>query len=74
MKLEIRKLTDTREIYEYVSELSFPYNYEVEYDTWEKSYLHDVDGEGRSLFSDLTTIGAYSDNRLIGFIQYGNLF
>ena len=34
-------------------------------------FLYVVDGEGRGLFSDLSTIGAYSGSELIGFIQYG---
>lgn len=55
MRLELEKVVDTREIYEYMIRLSFPYKYEVEFNTWEKSYLYDVDSEGRTLFSDLTT-------------------
>ena len=54
-----------------MASLPFPYNYEPEFDIWEKSYLYDVDGDGRILFSDLTTVGAYQDNHLTGFIQYG---
>ena len=37
----------------------------------ERSYLYDTDGEGRTLFSDLTTVGAYFGGKLVGFIQYG---
>ncbi|MDD6305636.1 MAG: hypothetical protein PUA75_01600 [Clostridiales bacterium] len=51
--------------------LSFPYHYEVDFDTWETSYFYDMDGDGRTLFSDLTTVGAYLDDKLTGFIQYG---
>ena len=71
MTIELKNIVNTREIYDYMVNLSFPYNYEVEFDTWEKSYLYDIDGEGRTLFSDLTTIGAYLGSKLIGFIQYG---
>ena len=59
MKVELKKGVNSREIYDYMRNLSFPYHYEVEFNTWEKSYLYDIDGEGRTLFSDLTTIGAY---------------
>lgn len=71
MKFEWKEVMDLREIYEYMMNLSFPYNYEVEYDVWERSYLYDVDGEGRTLFANLTTKGAYLDGKLIGMIQYG---
>ena len=57
--------------YDYMINLQFPYNYKVEFDTWEKSYLYDTDGEGRTMFSDLRTVGAYLGSKLVGFIQYG---
>lgn len=71
MGFEFKNVVNTREIYDYMVNLPFPYNYEVEFNMWEKSYLYDVDGEGRTLFSDLTTLGAYLDSKLVGFIQYG---
>jgi len=71
MTVEIRKIRDTKEIYGYMSELTFPYNYKTDHETWERSYLNDIDGEGSSLFSESETIGAYSGSKLIGFIQYG---
>lgn len=67
----IKENVDLREIYEYMNKLSFLYNYDVSYDLWEKSYLYDRDGEGRILFRNLETLGAYEDGRLVGFIQYG---
>lgn len=60
-----------REIYEYMEKLSYPYRYETGYDLWEKSFLRDIDGDGRTLFRNLTTIGAYRDGKMIGFLQYG---
>ncbi|MGN1135217.1 MAG: GNAT family N-acetyltransferase [Oscillospiraceae bacterium] len=71
MKIEIKKVQDTREIYDHMAKMTFPYNYETDHKTWERSYLYDIDGDGRTLFSELETIGAYSDSKLIGFIQYG---
>ena len=67
----IKENVDLREIYGYMKKLSFPYNYDVSYDLWEKSYLYDMDGEGRILFRNLETLGAYEDGSLVGFIQYG---
>lgn len=71
MRIELKTIIDQSEIYDYMLTLPFPYNYEVEFNTWEKSYLYDVDGEGRTLFSNLTTMGAYLNGKLTGFIQYG---
>ena len=71
MNIEIRRIEDTKEIYEYMTELPFPYNYKPDYKTWERSYLYDVDGGGKTLFSELETVGAYYGNKLAGFIQYG---
>lgn len=70
-KLIITENVQLKEIYEYMNKLSFPYHYETDYDLWKQSYLRDVDGEGRSLFRNLTTIGAYQNDKIIGFIQYG---
>lgn len=63
---------DPKEIYDYMFKLSLPYNYDTEFDIWKKSFLYDVDGEGRILFSNLTTTGAYLNEKLTGFIQYGS--
>lgn len=71
MKYELKKVVNPKEIFDYMKLLPFPYNYDAEYTAWEKSYLYDIDGEGRLLFSDLTTIGAYLGSQLAGFIQYG---
>lgn len=67
----LKRIVNLKDIYDYMVNLSFPYHYEVNFDTWEKSYLYDIDGNGRILFSDLTTLGAYLEGKLIGFIQYG---
>ena len=70
MKLELKKIVQSRRIYDYMRNLPFPYNYEVAFDMWEKAYLYDTDGEGRTLFSDLITVGAFIGDKLIGFVQY----
>ena len=71
MEVEIRVVDNVREIYEYMETLHFPYHYKVDFDAWKKSYLYDIDGEGRKQFLSLTSIGAYFDGKLTGFIQYG---
>lgn len=71
MKFTLKPVAHTREIYHFMQAISFPYRYEADFSTWENSYLHDTDGEGRTLFSQLATIGAYAESKLIGFVQYG---
>lgn len=71
MKIELKKVQDTREIYNYMAKMPFSNNYETDYNTWERSYLYDIDGNGRILFSGLETIVAYADSKPAGFVQYG---
>lgn len=54
-----------------MNKMSYPYHYKTEYNLWEQSYLRDIDGEGRTLFHNLTTIAAHRDGKMIGFLQYG---
>lgn len=68
---QITEKISLREIFEYMKKLSYPYRYETEYSLWEQSFLRDVDGEGRTLFRNLGTIGAFQDGKMTGFIQYG---
>lgn len=70
--MELRKVENPKEIYDAMEKLSFPYHYKAGFETWEKSYLYDTDGESRTLFSELTTIGAHGEGGLAGYIQYGN--
>lgn len=67
----ISKITDPKLIYNYIKDKKFPYNYYTDYEIWGKAYLHDIDGEGKILFSVSETVTAYSDEKLVGFIQYG---
>lgn len=60
-----------KDIYWYQARFSHPAMYPVDFDIWEKSFLYDIDGEGRTLFKELTVKGAYRKNELVGFIQYG---
>lgn len=54
-----------------MANMNFPYNYKTEYELWQTSYQNDVDGNGNTLFSELHTVGAYSGEKLVGFVQYG---
>lgn len=69
--IRLAEIQDLKQIYHYQLQFSSPYFFSVDYGTWEESFLRDVDGEGRILFQELCVKGAYDDNKLIGFIQYG---
>lgn len=71
MSIELRTIEDVKQIYDYTEKLAFPYKYQTDYMLWEKSYLHDIDGGGKTMFSDLRTMGAFFDGELVGYIQYG---
>lgn len=71
MLIEIKQNIPEEACFRYMERLDFPFQYHPDFARWEASFLRDVDGEGRVLFSDLTTAGAYADGALIGFIQYG---
>lgn len=69
--IRLAEIEDLEQIYHYQLQFSSPYFFPVDYGTWEESFLHDIDGEGSTLFKELCVKGAYDDGELIGFIQYG---
>ena len=69
--IEMMKIEDFKKVYAYQMRFSSPYFFSVDYDTWKKSFIDDVDGEGRPLFKELCVKGAYDESELIGFVQYG---
>lgn len=71
MMIRIVKTEDLQPIYHFQLRFQTPWFFPVAYDAWEKSFLEDVDGEGRTLFQNLTVEAAWEDEKLLGFIQYG---
>ena len=69
--IRLAEIEDLEQIYHYQLQFPSPYFFPVDYGTWEESFLLDIDGEGRTLFQELCVNGAYDDDELIGFIQYG---
>ena len=65
MKLELKRIVRPEQVYDYMRKLPFPHHDEVAFDAWKKAYLDDTDGEGRTLFSDLGTAGAFLGDTLI---------
>ena len=70
--LKIRKTENFEELYHYQMGFSSPHFFPQTFGTWKESFANDVDGEGRPLFKELTVKAAYEDDRIVGFIQYGN--
>lgn len=69
--IKVVETENLEQVYRYHLQLSSPYFFSVDYDTWKKSFIDDVDGEGRTLFKELCVKGVYDENELIGFVQYG---
>lgn len=69
--ITLSEAVSVRELYNYMKGLPFPYRYAPEFGNWKQSFLSDVDGDGRRLFSQLTTLEARSEGALAGFVQYG---
>ena len=69
--IRVVETENLEQVYRYQLQLSSPYFFSVDYDTWKKSFIDDVDGEGRSLFKELCVKGAYDESEPIGFVQYG---
>ncbi len=68
------KITDSFElksIYDFQLGFQTPYFYDVDFESWKKSFNEDIDGEGRLLFSKLDTKAVYDNDELLGFVQYG---
>lgn len=69
--LKIAEADQLKQIYKYHMRFQSPYFFFTDFNTWKKSFLDDIDGEGRVLFKKLFVKVAYDEDGLIGFIQYG---
>lgn len=70
--LKIKDIHHYESIFDYQMDFHTPYFFRVPYAAWKESFVNDVDGEGRTLFKELVVKAAYEDNKLVGFVQYGN--
>lgn len=69
--ITITEVDNLEQIYHYQMSFHSPYFFSTDYDTWKKSFMDDVDGEGRNLFKELFVKVVYDEDELIGFVQYG---
>lgn len=70
--IRIETPENLEQIYACQRHFATPWFFPASYEAWENSFLRDVDRAGRPLFSSLVVKAAYEDDRLLGFIQYGN--
>lgn len=70
--IKVTGLVNLRSIYAFQLEFKTPYFFNVSFEEWKTSFEDDIDGEGRGLFKELNLKAAYDEDRLMGFIQYGN--
>lgn len=69
--LRIEQIDSFEQIHACQMHFASPWFFPTDFSVWEKSFAHDVDGEGRTLFKELSVQAAYEADELIGFIQYG---
>ncbi len=69
--LKLTEVKNLEKIYDYQMSFYAPYFFSTDFDAWKKSFVDDVDGEGRVLFKELYVKAAYDEEELVGFIQYG---
>jgi RimJ/RimL family protein N-acetyltransferase len=69
--LKITEVRNLRDVYGFQLSENVPYFFDVDFESWKKSFTDDIDGEGRTLFSELSVKAVYDNDELIGFVQYG---
>lgn len=72
MMIKLREVEHLEQIYHYQIGFYSPCFFSTDFHTWKRSFMDDVDGEGRRLFKKLVVKAAYEENELLGFIQYGD--
>lgn len=69
--MEISDVNNLIQIYKYQMSFHSPQFIFSNFEEWKKSFIEDIDGEGRTLFKELFVKAIYEDTSLVGFIQYG---
>ena len=69
--IKIVEIDNLEQVYNYQVSFHSPYFFSTDFNVWKKSFMDDIDGEGRILFKELFVKAAYDENEFIGFIQYG---
>ena len=69
--IKITEANNLEDIYNFQLKFQSPHFFPVDFSVWKKSFMDDVDGEGRTLFKESYVKVCYMNNEIIGFIQYG---
>lgn len=70
--LKILEIDNLEPVYDYHMRFHSPHFFMQPFAVWKESFVSDVDGEGRVLFKKLVAKAAYDDDKMVGFIQFGN--
>ena len=68
---QVKRIDDIRELYHYYQKIEAPYYFRTSFEEWSKSLENDIDNQGKTMFAELYLLGAYEDDVLTGFVQYG---
>lgn len=73
MKCDYKRVEDLKQIYNYIRRVGerIPYFFDADYELWEESFIGDTDCDGEEMFAELKTYAAYSEETIVGFIQFG---
>ena len=63
--LRITEVNNLEQIYHYQRKFHSPYFFVTDFVEWKKSFEEDIDGEGRTLFKELSAKAAYDGDDLI---------
>lgn len=69
--VKINNIVDFKELYDFHLTFNSSYMYKTSLENYVSSLLYDVDRENNTLFKQNNLLGAFIDNKLVGFIQYG---
>ena len=66
-----KEIINYTELFAFHLNINAPYIKEVEYTDYLTSLFYDTDSYGNKLFKELFLVGAYLNDELVGFIQFG---
>lgn len=71
--MNCKKIMDFKPIYDYIRRVGerVPYFFDADYELWAESFDGDTDADSEIMFAELETYAAYSEEELVGFIQFG---
>ena len=71
--LKITEVRNLRDVYGFQLSENVPYFFDVDFESWKKSFTDDIDGEGRTLFSELSVKAVYENDEVIGYAMFSKI-